>query len=117
MPIMAGFYVGMADGNNVELDPTTKYTLLTVPTVINVGLTAIVNSIGKHVAKKSSYYGVNKQTILSTVQNPTEVEQGLNELENLVNTNIARKSAKAAIKPGIMTTIGYAVGYGCANVL
>ena len=116
LPLIAGFYVGVADGANAGLDHTTKYGLLAAPTVLNVGITAIANGLGKVIAKKASNYGVNNQAILSMSPNPTEVEQGLSKLENLANDSVAKKSLKAVIKPGITTSVGYALGYGCAKL-
>ena len=120
IPFAAGFYVGMMDGNNIEMESTTKYALLTAPTAAGVGLVASISGFTKFMGKVCTdprfRYEATQEAIRQSGVSREKAAEALSKLEDLANTSVIKKAAKAAVKPGIMTTIGYVLGYGCAKL-
>ncbi len=123
IPFAAGFYVGMTDGNNLEIEPIIKYTLLTAPTVANMGLSGLVGGLAKAIGKLSKNPKFRGE-VLSKLElrlvelqlNPAKAQEAYSKLKQLADISVTKVVAKTAVKPGIMTAIGYATGYGCAKI-
>ena len=110
IPFAAGFYVGINEGNNIDIEPQTKHTILTAPTAVNAGLSALAASFFKLIGK-SSYYELNRDPILEEI-----MKHDFSELENLADISVTKKTRNAAVKAGVMTGIGYGLGYACAKL-
>ena len=116
IPFASGVYVGMADGKNQEIEPIIKYTLLTAPTVANVGLEAIINGFAKIIGNLSKNQRFRHEVYRSVKLETAKAQEVFRDLEKLADTKVIKNAAKAVIKPGIMVTSGYAIGYGFASI-
>ena len=116
IPFASGVYVGMADGKNQEIEPIIKYTLLTAPTVANVGLVAIINGFAKIIGNLSKNQRFRHEVYRSVKLETAKAQEVFRDLEKLADTKVIKNAAKAVIKPGIMVTSGYAIGYGFASI-
>lgn len=117
IPFSAGFYVGGMDGNNIEIDPMLKCTLLTAPTTIKVGLNTLSNSFVKTIGKVSLKKEVRDKIFKeNAVENHPKIQKKFEKLEDIAKTNVIKKVAKSAIKPGVATIVGYTLGYGLAKL-
>jgi len=116
IPFAAGLYVGYMDGNNIEIEPKIKYTLLTAPTAVNIGLVLPFKGLLKIMGKLSTRPEIKDITIkYQRILNPNLRNEDMNivydKLEDLADTSLIKESLKVSREPGISTLVGYALGY------
>lgn len=119
--IGAGFYVGFMEGSGTPIDPITKYTLLTIPSVLS-GAFSAASCYGMQELMKFTFEDDSsnlEQTLSGVYDNKKEgVQETINKIDYTNPTpKMSRLVAKSAGKIALKTGIGYIAGYGLAKLL
>jgi len=111
IPFVSGLYVGMREGGGAEIEPIVKYGLLTAPTAFNFGLAGLLSGGAKLAGRMGSDPALRYDMRRRVRGNSEAVENAFRGLDEMAAINVPKKAVQAAVKPGIMTLLGYGVGY------
>lgn len=110
IPFAVGFYVGYCDNLNVSLDPKTRYVLLTAPTAANMCVASVGSLIKRYVGKVSKNLRIRLELCMRS-----DSDEIIRRLDELAEISVMKSTARAAVKPSIVTFAGYFTGRLCSR--
>ena len=118
IPLVAGFYVGRMGGSHIEIEPATKVALLIASTAAYGGLAASLFGFRKLLGNSKSLKTAKlKYETMKKLMTYFDKPEKIKLRDPLPDIHLKKPVETLIVKPAMMTTLGYALGYAstCIN--